>query len=189
MLSIFKSLYFLKWCPIFDTSPLHQFSKFNNFLWVCWFLGKNLSSFVYPAWKLDNPYYHTYRQFIHLLVEIQGLFVEDYLSRKLYRQSILSCLIFFKRTLISFFCLHLYCMTTLVVTGNWTLFWLCTVGYFDQKICHIKVTHFDFFGFLDLLSENLQAEWDRIKFLWFALRKFWETVTALTDTFRFFFNM
>ena len=28
---------------------LTQFSKFNNFLWVCWFLGKNLSNFVYPA--------------------------------------------------------------------------------------------------------------------------------------------
>ena len=26
--------------------PLHQFSKFNYFLWVCWFLGKNLSNFV-----------------------------------------------------------------------------------------------------------------------------------------------
>ena len=38
--SISKSLYFLKWCPIFDTSPFTQFSKFNNFLWVCWFLGK-----------------------------------------------------------------------------------------------------------------------------------------------------
>ena len=46
--SIFKSLYLLKWCPIFDTSPLTQFSKFNNFLWVCWFLGKNLSNFVPP---------------------------------------------------------------------------------------------------------------------------------------------
>ena len=90
-----------------------------------------------------------------------------------------------KNSYFIFFCLHLYCMTTLVVTGNWTLFWLCTVGYFDQKICHIKVTHFDFFGFLDLLSENLQAEWDRIKFLWFALRKFSEIITALTDTFRF----
>ena len=32
--------------------------KFNNFLWVCWFLGKNLSNFVPPAWKLDNPYNH-----------------------------------------------------------------------------------------------------------------------------------
>ena len=56
--SISKSLYFLKWCPIFDTSPLTQFSKFNNFLWVCWFLGKNLSNFVPPVWKLHNPYCH-----------------------------------------------------------------------------------------------------------------------------------
>ena len=32
----------------FDTSPLTQFSKFNNFLWVCWFLCKNLSNFVTP---------------------------------------------------------------------------------------------------------------------------------------------
>ena len=39
--------------------PLIQFSKFNNFLWLCWFLGKNLCNFVPPAWKLDNPYCHT----------------------------------------------------------------------------------------------------------------------------------
>ena len=39
--------------------PLTQFLKFNNFLWVCWFLGKNLSNFVPPAWKLHHPYYHT----------------------------------------------------------------------------------------------------------------------------------
>ena len=38
--------------------PLIQFSKFNNFLWVCWFLGKNLSNFVPPVWKLHNPYCH-----------------------------------------------------------------------------------------------------------------------------------
>ena len=37
---------------------LPTFSKFINFLWVCWFIGKNLSNFVPPAWKLDNPYYH-----------------------------------------------------------------------------------------------------------------------------------
>ena len=43
--SIFQLLYFLKWFPIFVTSPLTQFSKFNNFLWVCWFLGKHLSNF------------------------------------------------------------------------------------------------------------------------------------------------
>ena len=41
---------------LFDTSTLHQFSKFNHFLRVCWFLFKNLSNFVSPAWKLDNPY-------------------------------------------------------------------------------------------------------------------------------------
>ena len=34
IISIFKSLNFLKQCPIFDTSPLHQFSKFKNILWV-----------------------------------------------------------------------------------------------------------------------------------------------------------
>ena len=43
---------------LFHTSPLSQFSKFNNFLWVCWFLGKNLSNFVPPVWKLHNPYCH-----------------------------------------------------------------------------------------------------------------------------------
>ena len=43
---------------LFYSSPLIQNSKFNNFLWVCWFLGKNLSNFVPPAWKLNNPYYH-----------------------------------------------------------------------------------------------------------------------------------
>ena len=46
---------------LFDTSPLTQFSKFNNFLWVCWFLGKNLSNFVPPVWKLHKPYCHTLR--------------------------------------------------------------------------------------------------------------------------------
>ena len=64
--SIFKSLNFLKWCPIFDTSPLTQFSKFNNFLWVCWFLGKSLSNFVPPAWKLHNPYCHSWHTEIAL---------------------------------------------------------------------------------------------------------------------------
>ena len=49
----------LKWCPIIDSSPLHQFSKFNNCLWVSWFLCKHLSNFVPPAWKLHNLYYHT----------------------------------------------------------------------------------------------------------------------------------
>ena len=52
LLTFFKSLYFLKWCPIL------QFSKFNNYLWVCWFLGKNISNFVSPDLKLHNLYCH-----------------------------------------------------------------------------------------------------------------------------------
>ena len=47
-------------------SPLTQFSKLNNFLWVCWFLGKNLSNFVPSDWKLYNPYYHRGHCLSHL---------------------------------------------------------------------------------------------------------------------------
>ena len=46
---------------LFDTSPLTQFSRFDNFLWVCLFLGKNLSNFVPPVWKLHNPYCHSHQ--------------------------------------------------------------------------------------------------------------------------------
>ena len=67
--SIFKSLYFLKWCPIFDTSPLTQFWKFNNFLWVCWFLAKNLSNFLPTIWKLHNLYcYSMYVSFYVIIL-------------------------------------------------------------------------------------------------------------------------
>ena len=31
---------------------------FDNFLWACWFLGKNLSNLVSPPWKFDNQYCH-----------------------------------------------------------------------------------------------------------------------------------
>ena len=57
----------LIWCPIFDSSPLIQNSKFNNFLWVCWFLCKNLTNFVSPVWKLHNPYCHNIHD-IHIIV-------------------------------------------------------------------------------------------------------------------------
>ena len=70
--SLFKSLYFQKWCPIFDTSPLTQFSRFNNFLWVCLFLGKNLSNFVPPVWKLHNPYCHSNDQDHCVSTNIEG---------------------------------------------------------------------------------------------------------------------
>ena len=42
-------------------SLLVQFSKFNNFLWVCWFLFKNHSNFVSPSWQVDNLHYHTWQ--------------------------------------------------------------------------------------------------------------------------------
>ena len=39
-------------------SPLVQFSKVNKFLWVCWFLCKNLSNFVSLVLKLHNRECH-----------------------------------------------------------------------------------------------------------------------------------
>ena len=37
----------------------HLFTKYYNFIRVCcFFSSKNLSYFVPPYWKLDNPYYH-----------------------------------------------------------------------------------------------------------------------------------
>ena len=45
-----------------------QFSKFKNFLSVCWFLGKNLSNIVPPVWKLHNPYCHSMQNnILHIL--------------------------------------------------------------------------------------------------------------------------
>ena len=54
----FKSLLFLKWCPIFDSLPLVQFSKFNDFFCVCWFFAKNQPNFVPLPWKLYIRYCH-----------------------------------------------------------------------------------------------------------------------------------
>ena len=39
---------------LFVSSPLIQNSKFNNFLWVCWFLDNNISNVVSPVWKLHH---------------------------------------------------------------------------------------------------------------------------------------
>ena len=50
----------------------HFLTKFNNFLWVCWFLGKHLSNFVPPSWKLVNPYYHICC--IHLVISFRLYF-------------------------------------------------------------------------------------------------------------------
>ena len=56
-LKLIISFFHYFWCQ--NWYQWHKFSKFNNFLWVCWFLCKNLSNFVYPIWKLHNPYCHT----------------------------------------------------------------------------------------------------------------------------------
>ena len=55
---IFKSLYFLKWCPIYDISnSQNSIISFD----YCWFLAKNLSNFVFLLWKLQNRYCHKCR--------------------------------------------------------------------------------------------------------------------------------
>ena len=50
------------WCLSFELKGSRRWHfwlfNFNNFLWVCWFLGKNLSNFAPPVWKLHNPYCH-----------------------------------------------------------------------------------------------------------------------------------
>ena len=37
-------------------------SDFCKLLRVCWFLGKNLSNFIPPAWEFDNPYCNNIRE-------------------------------------------------------------------------------------------------------------------------------
>ena len=68
--SIFETLNHLKWCPIFDDSPPHQFTKYNNFFRGYFFLAINLIylNFVSFPWKLDNPYYHNENAFAKTLV-------------------------------------------------------------------------------------------------------------------------
>ena len=36
----------------------------------CWFLGKNRFNFVSPAWKFDNPYYHTSQRWFWLTPQV-----------------------------------------------------------------------------------------------------------------------
>ena len=51
----------------FWTPPhyITQFSKFNNFPWLCWFLGKNLSNFYPPFENSTTPTY-CHNKFTHL---------------------------------------------------------------------------------------------------------------------------
>ena len=60
--------------PIFDSLPLLQLSKFNNFIWlqliVCQ-TAKNLSNFVF--WKLHNRYFHNHQAVHHQAVHHQAV--------------------------------------------------------------------------------------------------------------------
>ena len=45
---------------LFDTSPLHQFSQLNNFLWICWCFRQKSFQFSTPrlkTWQPVLPYY------------------------------------------------------------------------------------------------------------------------------------
>ena len=46
-------------------ASLIQNSKFNNLLWVCWFLSKIFLK-LSPAWKLHNPYCHNPHKHLNL---------------------------------------------------------------------------------------------------------------------------
>ena len=49
-------------------SLLVQFSKLNDFLWVCWFLCKIFSNLVYPIWKLHKPYCNNFLSVLYGIV-------------------------------------------------------------------------------------------------------------------------
>ena len=51
---MFSSIGILQWKKIEK-----DLDDFWHFLWVCWFLGKNVSNFASPVWKLHNPYCQT----------------------------------------------------------------------------------------------------------------------------------
>ena len=59
-------------------------SKFNNFLLVCWFLGKNLPKFVSPVWKLHNPYCHNWK----CSTEKAALFLNNFLRNPHFNKSL-----------------------------------------------------------------------------------------------------
>ena len=53
-LVIYKTLYLVKMCPIFDSSPPVFGARYQSFLRVCWFLHKGVPYFGYPSENLSN---------------------------------------------------------------------------------------------------------------------------------------
>ena len=52
---IFKELYLVKMCPISTGLPLFLFTKYKNFLWICWLLCKHLTNLGCCSKKFHNP--------------------------------------------------------------------------------------------------------------------------------------
>ena len=48
-----KNVYLVKMCQIFDGSTIFLFTKYHNFLWVCWFRISYAKScwFLYPSFE------------------------------------------------------------------------------------------------------------------------------------------
>ena len=53
--AIFKKLFLVKMCPIFDSSPPVFGARYQSFLRVGWFLHKGVPYFGYPSEQLNNP--------------------------------------------------------------------------------------------------------------------------------------
>ena len=54
-LVIFKKLYLVKMCPIFDSLPPVFGARYQSFLKVCCILHKRVPYFGYPSEQLNNP--------------------------------------------------------------------------------------------------------------------------------------
>ena len=66
-------VYLVKICPNFVISPLPQFTKYQHFLWVCWFSCKKvldfwgcLSKFFYRTCTSDKIYHLSFLTTLHM---------------------------------------------------------------------------------------------------------------------------
>ena len=72
---------------LFDTSPLHQFAKFNDFIWLQLILVKNLSNFVSFPWKLHNQYCHSMYHYWSKQVAWQTYYLRYLIDKKIRNKS------------------------------------------------------------------------------------------------------
>ena len=57
--------------------PLRQFTKYNIFLWVCWFLTKIIFYVVSLSGNLDNQYYHSMSRPIFQMQDTRGRILQE----------------------------------------------------------------------------------------------------------------